>query len=1025
MSDDDTRRFFASFANTVLERSLPQIRAWLKSRLGPRASLGGLELEGEKVRLKDAHLPFGGHLVLHVDTALLRADPSALVAAAGDLASALRSVRIERMQGTLHAYRDGEPALSAPLQLVARTTPEWLDADVTVEGGEWRVVRGVGDAAPLAGRARIRVNGPSWSITEVALESGASSVEGGVHGAAREVTRADVQVKKGRLGHLADAFEALTARRAPPVPLPWEALVDARFVREGATTRLSIHAASEAGEASRLSLELALDGERIAKAEVEARLSWRDVEPARGHVEDDSDDVVIEGRLEGTRSAPRGTVTATCAELRSPHLAHTSALLARLDFEGSPYPQVRLQLPGALTAALRPTLDRAAGDTLGGDGEAELVPGAFRVRGAAIEGPAFPLRIMLRGTRSSPGFGARFETPALTVSPPHGRLHLRRVTGSVGYAGALTFALDARVGTGSVSLDQERAAIERLDTPDLEAALCLIAPGLLERYAVPPGTQLWADLRRRSDGVEGRVHAEAPRSRVSLAPLRLSRERGWEGTRVQSLFEFEDAREAGLWRLAHTPTGKVQLDARVEDGALRLVATSRALGIDTPGVPAEATLESARVEAWLSRGRVELRSLEGRLLEGALSAKGRWTQEEGLLLERARLEGARPWGEVRLDASVRGTLDRLHGTAEAKTDRSALTLALGTRDGRFEETRLEGWLDPVDLPTPRGLTFTEGERWAIQARAEGALADPTVELRAHAPRQSVAFGPRALTLDDAYFTLSGTRRAIDVSELRAKLLDGRVRGQVHVGLSGFRGVLGELSLEGVELASLSLPVEGAASARLAFHRRAVGPPHALLRLRVAAPRYPGLSRLAPTLERLGLGALPIEGNEPLLASLRLEGDALELFDLGAGVAGARVSGALTKDPLWSGALLVHAAASWLKSHRVLGAAGDLTVPLRVGGDGLTPRVRPDVLAAIDAWIGKSKVGASVQRLLDQLASKAPPPDARPHAPDALAGTDALLDRVLDGDRAERALEALLDRGLSPREVADALERRLS
>jgi len=101
--------------------------------------------------------------------------------------------------------------------------------------------------------------------------------------------------------------------------------------------------------------------------------------------------------------------------------------------------------------------------------------------------------------------------------------------------------------------------------------------------------------------------------------------------------------------------------------------------------------------------------------------------------------------------------------------------------------------------------------------------------------------------------------------------------------------------------------------------------------------------------------------------------------------------------------------------------GGLTVPLRVEGDGPMPRIRPDVLAAIDAWIGKSRVGASVQRLLDQLAAKAPPPGARPpHDAGALAGTDTLLDRVARGDGADRAVEALLDRGLTPKELADAL-----
>ena len=122
MSDDDTRRFFASFANAALERSLPQIREWLKRRLGPRASLGGLALEGERVRLRDARLPFAGHLVLHVDTALLWADPAALVAAGVDLAGALRSVRLESMRGTLH--ESGSPGTPRANAMSRTSVPE-------------------------------------------------------------------------------------------------------------------------------------------------------------------------------------------------------------------------------------------------------------------------------------------------------------------------------------------------------------------------------------------------------------------------------------------------------------------------------------------------------------------------------------------------------------------------------------------------------------------------------------------------------------------------------------------------------------------------------------------------------------------------------------------------------------------------------------------------------------------------------------------------------------------------------------
>ncbi|HJL17715.1 MAG TPA: hypothetical protein RMH99_18770 [Sandaracinaceae bacterium LLY-WYZ-13_1] len=239
-----------TFANAVLGRTLPRVREWLRSRLGPGASLGALELDGARVHLLEARVPIGA--------LELRVRRATLVTAPEDVVAGRAPVRLERLEGEL---RGGGGDFTAPVVLSGRpgATAAWIDADVEVKGARWRPAHGVGDAAPMDGTARLRITVDGWALEDAALESGASRIRLSARGSLRDRTRglteARLEASEARIGHFLDALTAWTGRPPPPaMPIPWDARLDGRV----ALTRAGrIDASLTLGTSqSRLALEL-------------------------------------------------------------------------------------------------------------------------------------------------------------------------------------------------------------------------------------------------------------------------------------------------------------------------------------------------------------------------------------------------------------------------------------------------------------------------------------------------------------------------------------------------------------------------------------------------------------------------------------------------------------------------------------------------------------------------------------------------------------------------------------------------
>ncbi|MCB9598701.1 MAG: hypothetical protein H6719_38655, partial [Sandaracinaceae bacterium] len=152
-------RVFHAFANAVLARTLPTVREWLASRFGPHATVGAMELDGSRVRLRDARLPIGPTAVLEVDVATFAAR-----------ASESAPLLLERLEGRLVVPDDdGGTRFCAPLVLDGEAAPtgaEWVHGVVTVTDARWTASAGRDAQAPLSGTVTATVTSSEWSLTD-------------------------------------------------------------------------------------------------------------------------------------------------------------------------------------------------------------------------------------------------------------------------------------------------------------------------------------------------------------------------------------------------------------------------------------------------------------------------------------------------------------------------------------------------------------------------------------------------------------------------------------------------------------------------------------------------------------------------------------------------------------------------------------------------------------------------------------------------------------------------------------------
>ena len=108
--------------------------------------------------------------------------------------------------------------------------------------------------------------------------------------------------------------------------------------------------------------------------------------------------------------------------------------------------------------------------------------------------------------------------------------------------------------------------------------------------------------------------------------------------------------------------------------------------------------------------------------------------------------------------------------------------------------------------------------------------------------------------------------------------------------------------------------------------------------------------------------------------------------------------------------------------------GDVIIPVRLRGPIASPDLEADLLGTLDHLVAKSSIGRGIHRAVDKVMSGVLGDDddkPRKHATteDAeLLDDDVLILRIARGIGDEDAyLDVLIDRGLSPDEIATRIE----
>lgn len=1076
--EDGTASFLHSFANAMLERSLPAIREWLTGRLGPGAKIGSVAIDEGRVIVEDVHIPIGPHLWLVVDEATLDAHPE-------DLMAGLPPVRLRSLAGAIRAVRGSVTTFEAPLSFEGRggSSQAWVDGELRLGGATWKLERGVGDAMPMYGTARIRITPDGWSIRDATLTSGASrtrlSATGSLRAGEKRLGEGRLETEYARLGHVLDVIGAFRGQDVRlPIPAPLDAKIDGTVSLENdGTLRADLTAHSERSD---VRLRLESKGRNITSLEVEGTVAPDELLPESFDAFVDrgaSEPLTVTASGRGPPGALEGRV-----ELASPALATRGAkerheASATLVLDGSKY-TLELELEGA--GHLKGELSVAPYGSIDGCATLSLLPAAWRV--AEIEATGTPIEVEARigGTRSLPDLKLSARARELAICRGDGEeISLRRLVAEATLAiedrraRLVDAALSARVDAGSIEV--RKKDIVHLKVARVGADTALRAIGLFveqrlfgsssdeARFAVPEGSQIWAELEIEGRRVNGTVHVQGRRSCVSLTPLRIDG-RSFDGTEARATLAYDDAVALGLFEgspLLPAGRGNAELRLRVtgEGPAMVLRASARTALVGWRLRDSEAFVElrDAELDLEIRRGALELRSLTGMVFGGRIEAAGAIRREgetrvvtldklsvrgasSGL---RERLFGPRAgdaWKGLRVDLDLAGDLAGLSGEVTLTSERSQLAATLTTSGAAFVEgSGLRGRVDPGDLEPWLGAVTIEGDPFTLDAQLGGTWSAPTVVLTVEGGRQRVkAFGV-VIPVERARLEATIGRAGARWSTLRATVAGGTIES-TGVFDRGFGGTLARVTAVGVRLGSIEGVAEelgGTLHVDASIWQRLGEPIGARVSARVEEPRYEALRRLAATFSRYGLRQPQRQGEEPLTLTLHAGGGALELSDVEASVAGVfALVGHLKRSELgsWRGEARVTAKEAWLAtSHLLRGPArwlGDVTVPIRVEGRGGAVRVHAEVLAALDRVLAKTRVGRGLQRALDTLQrdvlDMGPRPSSPPRhiAPSALASSDALIDRIAaNAPGADAAVGALLERGFDPAEIVDRVLRR--
>lgn len=283
-----------------------------------------------------------------------------------------------------------------------------------------------------------------------------------------------------------------------------------------------------------------------------------------------------------------------------------------------------------------------------------------------------------------------------------------------------------------------------------------------------------------------------------------------------------------------------------------------------------------------------------------------------------------------------------------------------------------------------------------------------------------------------------TRDGLVLKALRARIAGGELRARAQSS-ARFGGMLARVTLAEIGLSEIERvadELQGDLFADASFWLTRDGAPGASVRARVESPRYEVLHRLAERFSRYGLKAPQRDSEHPLTAALRWRDGRLEIRDVEARTEAFEARAYVTRSALglWDGHASVTAKQAFLETSHLFERAsrwfGDVRIPIRVEGADGRVRVHADFLAALDAVLGRTRLGRNLQRAIDGLLARldldpqAPSSPPRHHAPSTLTSSDALIDRVARGEpEADAAIGALLERGYEPAEIIERVNRR--
>ncbi|MFK7984664.1 MAG: hypothetical protein AB8I08_01455 [Sandaracinaceae bacterium] len=1005
MSDDDGG-FFASFARSMVQRSLPAAREWMRKRLGPAADVGHVEVRGPKLVVTGAKIPLGARLLFEVDHATLDIDPDAVV-------SGGMPVRFRRATGTLTAAG----LLAIPVSLVGRGGA-WLDADLTATDAKW-------DASEtlLSGRGRVVVGPDHWRLDDLRLGGEGESIEASASGAPGRLPTTRLSFDGAHAGRLLDTWQAI-AGRPWNLPIPRAARVDGTVSFAAVGSRADLRLKTQQSD-----LAVELSAQPNGELETFALTGQLGLDELPGVPwVSGGEPLKVRARLGGRMDALRGSVQLASPSVRSPWLndAVPFELAASLNDDDA---ALHVNLGPAGEGRVAATFDpdgRAEGE-----GTATLDPKAVRAMGIALDSPPLAFTLRVGGSRTSPLLHADTTTKQLVASAASHALTLQTLKFSLGWVGGFDARLRARLGTGSLHLEHQgassRVRAERIRRDDALAAAALFGVAV-PALPVPDSAQLWADLTLGSGTVDGEIHAESTRSRLTIAPLCSRKATGFDGTRLRGAVDLADV----PWLPGSD--GRVTLEGTVRgprvapylDLSLRADELGLALLPDAP-------LQVAALEASLTarRNGVLLSALSARVFGGVLSASGARVerQPDGLRVMAGELtavdlrEGTGRWLRlfgvpVQTDPTLNlrcvddgdGVRMQAHVRGEQTDLRADVAVSAGALDGTWEG---HAGLDDFDLPV-------RGGRVTLRGGLDGALSRPRATLRAELVQGcELVLGTVTVPVAHAVAEARFSRERWVWSGMEAQLLGGRVRSRGVFGRD--TGLLGEVQAEDLEVGRVQLagePLESRLSGSFEGTLRLAGRA-AKGRFLLHEPRYGVLSEAAPVLSRWGLPVPPLSGRRPLRLTVELEDGGLRVSEFEASVPGLRVHGDAELDDRGgiSGDVVLDAGPSWLRDGRSLARLGHwlggITVPVRLAGDLARLRLLPDVRAALRI---------TFERLFRDVPTSRPALPA--HGPTSLLGTDALLDRVAaGGDDAEDALDALLERGMSPEEIAERVAKR--